>query len=242
MRSPSASDLLAACEAGQGRSSVERALILLAAGHPSLDAESLGLLSIGERDGRLLALREHVFGPTFASLSICPACGESLEQPFNVQDVRVKRAAGCADRISVEVDGTVLEFRLPNSHDLAALAHGGDPDSGRARLVERCLLAASPDSAPPAFLPEPVIRAVADRMGHADPQGDVQLALRCPDCAREWVEIFDIGSYLWSELAAWSSRLLDQVHRLAAAYGWRETDILAMSPWRREAYLTRLGR
>jgi hypothetical protein len=47
----------------------------------------------------------------------------------------------------------------------------------------------------------------------------------------------DIASYLWSEIHAWAGRMLRDVHALAAAYGWREADILAMSPWRRQAYL-----
>jgi hypothetical protein len=32
-----------------------------------------------------------------------------------------------------------------------------------------------------------------------------------------------------------------QVHTLALAYGWREIDILAMSSWRRQAYLEMLS-
>jgi hypothetical protein len=28
-----------------------------------------------------------------------------------------------------------------------------------------------------------------------------------------------------------------EVHLLASAYGWRESDILAMTPWRRQLYL-----
>jgi hypothetical protein len=31
--------------------------------------------------------------------------------------------------------------------------------------------------------------------------------------------------------------MLRDVHALATAYGWREADIVAMSPWRRQVYL-----
>jgi hypothetical protein len=65
--------------------------------------------------------------------------------------------------------------------------------------------------------------------------------LSCPVCSCAWSESFDIVSFFWSELAAWSSRMLDQVHRLASAYGWSEASILAMSPYRREVYLGRVG-
>ena len=32
-------------------------------------------------------------------------------------------------------------------------------------------------------------------------------------------------------------RFLRDVHTLASTYGWREADILALSPWRRQYYL-----
>ena len=63
-------------------------------------------------------------------------------------------------------------------------------------------------------------------------------ALYCPECGHRWHATFDIVSFFWSEIDAWAYRTLHQVHRLASAYGWREADILAMSPWRRQFYLS----
>ena len=39
------------------------------------------------------------------------------------------------------------------------------------------------------------------------------------------------------DLSEHLSTLIDDVHRLAAAYGWSERDILALGPQRRAAYL-----
>jgi hypothetical protein len=50
-----------------------------------------------------------------------------------------------------------------------------------------------------------------------------------------------VVAYFWSEINAWAYRLLGEVHSLASAYGWREEDILAMSPWRRHVYLEMVG-
>jgi hypothetical protein len=242
MRALSATDLLTLWEEGQGRPPVERALMLLEGAYPELGGEALALLSIGQRDARLLALREQLFGPTLANQSTCPQCGESLEQTFTVEDIRIPAAAETPGLLSVAINEDVVHFRLPNSQDLAALPSFEDVRVARARLVERCLLASSPERAhPPVALSESVVETIAERMAQADPQGDIQLALSCPRCAREWVESFDIVSYLWSELAAWASRMLDQVHRLACVYGWREADILAMSAWRRDVYLCMVG-
>jgi len=240
MQPLSAPELLNLWEKGQERSSVERALLLLEAFHPETGLDTLASLSIGQRDGRLLTLRERIFGSTVVSLTSCPQCGECLEQTFAIEDVRVPTATECPPSLSVEADGYVVQFRLPNSQDLATIVHSADGREARRRLAEQCILAVSyvgeQDAIGP--LPEPAIQAIAERMAQADPQGDIQLALSCPSCSRQWEESFDILSFLWSELTAWSTRMLDQVHRLASAYGWRETDILEMSPWRREFYLS----
>ena len=75
------------------------------------------------------------------------------------------------------------------------------------------------------------------RMGDADPQADVQLALACPGCRHEWSAPFDIATFFWSELKARAEMLLREVHELAAAYGWSENEILGLSAARRAAYL-----
>jgi hypothetical protein len=49
--------------------------------------------------------------------------------------------------------------------------------------------------------------------------------------------MFDIVSFLWTEIAAEAKRLLREVHILASAYGWREADIFSLSPLRRQFYL-----
>ena len=47
----------------------------------------------------------------------------------------------------------------------------------------------------------------------------------------------DIGEFFWRELTVQAKRLLREVHLLARGYGWREADVLALHPRRRQAYL-----
>jgi len=86
-------------------------------------------------------------------------------------------------------------------------------------------------------LPPSVVTETASRMAHADPQADVQLDLRCPACGTAWQAAFDMPAYFWSEIDAWAQCTLGEVHVLARTYGWRESDILALSPGRRRLYL-----
>lgn len=74
-------------------------------------------------------------------------------------------------------------------------------------------------------------------MGRADPQANIRLSLTCPSCANPWEEGFDITDFFWSEVDAWAPRLLREVHVLAAAHGWSESEILAMTPQRRQIYM-----
>jgi hypothetical protein len=90
-------------------------------------------------------------------------------------------------------------------------------------------------------LPADVTEAISARMAEADPQADVRLNLVCPQCNHRWQAPLDIAAFLWSEIQAWAVRLLREAHLLASTYGWREADILAMTPWRRQVYLELIG-
>jgi uncharacterized protein (UPF0212 family) len=244
----SALELLGVWERGLAHQPVERALILLTTACPEVPPEELAKLSIGQRDNLLLTLREWTFGSQVSSVAICPGCGDRLELSFNVADIRVAPASELTETFSLSVADYEVQFRLPNSLDLMAItsqmsASGDAPHNNAATtqqaLLERCLLAASShgEERPITELPSNVIDAVLERMAQADPQADVQLALSCPACRHQWQSVFDIVSFFWSEMNAWAYRILREVHILASAYGWREADILAMSPYRRQLYL-----
>ena len=245
MRTPTASELLAVWELGRHQPPVQRGLLLLEAAEPYTPRDALARLSIGERDHRLLRLRQWSFGPTLVCAATCPECEEPLEMRFDVSDILFDTPEGSGEAIRLTEGGYELELRLPNSLDLAAMsdqADARDPhaqEAGRRLLLERCVLEVKHNGSQAALedLPTNVVEAIAHRLAEADPQADVQLALSCPACGHQWRATFDILSFLWREIETWAHRLLHQVHTLALAYGWREADILAMSPARRQAYL-----
>jgi hypothetical protein len=234
------SGLLELWERGAGERTGRRALTLLAGALPEAAAGELDGVSVGHRDALLLDLRERLFGGGFVGLTACPACGEEIELAFDAAELR--RDVAETATATVELDGVTVEFRLPNAGDLAAIESIGDIAAARARLLARCILKATRDDAaiPPGDLSPEAVAATVTRMGELDPQADVALAVDCPSCAHGWNEPFDVVTFLWSELAVWARRLLEDVHRLATAYGWSETDILLLSPARRNAYLEML--
>jgi hypothetical protein len=247
MRPLSAAQLLALWEQGQGQPAWQRALALLAAALPEVPPEALARLTPGQRDACLLALREGLFGARLASLVTCPACGERLELNFALEDIRAGGlpewgeggAPAQAEVLSLALGAYQVRFRLPNSLDLAALEGLSSPQQARQCLLARCLLSALENGEARAAdeLPEALVAAMTAQMAEADPQADVQIELTCPACAQRWQAAFDPLAFLWAEIQAWAQRSLREVHLLASAYGWREADILALSPRRREAYL-----
>jgi hypothetical protein len=211
----------------------------------------LARLSVGERDARLLILRDQLFGPELACVTACPRCADRLELTFRVTDVLIPTAVE-PPPLTLTLPGYELTFRLPDSTDLDALwvareSTGSADVTGStdvaAVLLHRCIVDARREGVPcsPSQLPERVVHAIARRMAEADPQAEVELTASCLACDHSWLAPFDIAAFLWQEVDAWARRLLDDIHRLARAYGWREADVLALGPRRRQFYLDRAG-
>ena len=239
MRSLSASDLLRIWELGQNKTAAEKGLLFLSIFCQEKTEAELAELSIGRRDALLLSMQERVFGRRMEGLATCPSCGQRLEMSFSASEIRTTPEETPERELSVGVDEYEVSLRLPNSLDLMAISDLNDLDAATQALTRRCLLRASHQGIETSFdlLPEAVLDAAQERMIQTDPQADVRLALSCPECGHRWQEAFDILSFLWQEIDAWSCRILNDVHTLASAYGWSESEILAMSAWKRQAYL-----
>ena len=224
MRALSATELLSVWESGHNRVPLQRALIMLAAACPEASADSLAQLTIGRRDAHLLALRERTFGSELTGVTDCPECGAKIELTFNASDIAPPLHAEPANGLAVRANGREVRFRLPNSADLLAA-------KSEEELFERCLLNGRDR------LTENFRAEVGEKMLCADPLADIHLALNCPNCNHRWEAPFDIVAFLWREISAAAHRLLREVHTLASAYGWTESEILSLSSARRHAYL-----
>jgi len=240
MRPLSDHGLLRVWELGQDQHPVERAVTLLAAACPEMSGEELKGISLGERDSLLLTLRELTFGPRLAGYTECPRCRGGLEFSLVVEDLRPPAGERTLGRERTLAMGDFLvRYRLPDSRDLAAAASCEDVPGARALLIRRCVLEAGrgETEVEAETLPDAVIEAVGRHVARDDVMPEVELDLRCPECGHRWPMLLDIAAFFWTEIAVRAKRLLSEVHTLAVAYGWREADILDMSPRRREAYL-----
>lgn len=241
VHTPTPAQLLQVWERGGELSATSRSLLLLGSSCEEGTAGNLAALSLGARDELLLQLRERLFGVDIEVVANCPKCAAPVEASFRCTDLHL--VADTDDTLTVpervlSMDGQRVPFRLPDSNDLLALEGCADPGAARQLLVERCLPAgdASAEGGARIWLPS-LQNELAQAMARADPQADLQLDLRCPECAHDWQPAFDIARFLWQELHAWALHMLREVDTLAQAYHWAEADILGLSPRRRQAYL-----
>jgi hypothetical protein len=226
--------LLAVWERGQRAPALQRALLLLELALPGRSAEELAETSLSGCDRALTRLRQSLFGNALGSYVDCPACGERLSVDITLPSP----ASGSEGGEFVSREG--LRFRAPNSRDLTAIADAESAEQAVRGLLQRCCTSAS--AAIPSDWSDALIAEAEAGLAALDPDAELYLDFSCASCGHAWQSMFDPAAFLWEEIEAHAIGLLHTVHRLAAAYGWSERDILAMPAPRRAAYLQLLGR
>jgi hypothetical protein len=233
------SELIAVWEQGMNESPVDRALTLLSAYSPDA-REELAQLSIGARDVRLLEMYQHLFGPELPAFAHCPACSELLEYMLSTHELlKFSAPAPDAAALAIQSENLSMRLRLPDSLDLRAAMTCPDQESALRLLSERCVIEAAVDGAPvrPTDLSPQVIETVSSALLIGDPRAEMLINLNCVACSHTWQVTLDIECFLWTRVCATAKRLLRDVHTLASAYGWGESDILCLSSTRRQTYV-----
>jgi hypothetical protein len=203
--------------------------------------------SLGARNAALLALRARLFGGLQSLRARCPECHVAVELTIDCEQLsrRLQPASGGGGAQALEVAGLHIVFRPPDVDDVRAAARAAaDSPSFVRALLERCVLSCERDDHTPvavASLPATASEAISHRLEEIEPGASVSFALACPECRACWDAPMNCGAVLWSELGAHAERLLLDVDALARAYGWSETEVLALSPTRRAAYLQLVG-
>jgi hypothetical protein len=233
----STSEILTAWERGLQQSLGERAVTLLALSGDTIVNTSQ--LQAGLRDAALLRIRRRLFGDCIEGAIECNECGEQLDVKLSVADLLPEESAGAPTSTAIEVGGWRIAFRVPTAGDLASLRGVSDLEGAISQLRQRCVIEAEChgrtidiDDIEPA-----VSAALDEALATADPGGDTTLLVLCPSCGAENQAIFDSPSFLWRETQFLARDALLDVHDLACAYGWTESEILGLSAARRRFYL-----
>lgn len=234
-------------ERGLTYSAVDRTLVLLEAACPDMSREEIANLMIGERDNRLLTLRQWLFGHQITSASDCPHCKQLMEWSTSTDALRLQpendQEPNARQNLLLKHRDYQVEFRLPTTRDLVAVGQIDEISAASQALLKRCIDKIERKGKPVAQsrLPKGLTDRILAKMEQMDPQANLRVELVCANCQHQWEASFDIVTFLWSEIQSWAKQTLRAVHTLARAYGWREADILEMTPLRRQFYLEMTG-
>jgi hypothetical protein len=222
-------------EAGSSMTPTARAELLLQA----TGETDLAGWPVGRRDQALLE-RYCTGASARESLADCPACGAVLEvtlDPLMLTGVR------SCEQVSIELGDHTVTARPPTAGDLAALPAGSDVEVLRRFLLTRCVLTAEHggQEVGAAELPDDLVALLEDALDEADPAADIRFPLTCHDCGTSWTESLDPVVLAWTAVESAARMLATDVDTLARAYGWGEQEILGLSAFRRQLYLSALA-
>jgi hypothetical protein len=237
MRALTQADFLTLWETGRALDPLDQGLLAVHVAFPETARESTADWPIGRRNRALAELRCVCFGPALRGWTSCRQCGDKLE--FELDGTALAESQLPDQGEPIVVKGRA--FRLPTSRDLAQIAAEHDPAEAEMLLLERCRVdgpAIVEDQSSSAFdWTEDDLDAIGEKMALADPLAEIALHFDCPACGESFQESLDLPAFLWAEIEGRAKQILLEVHTLASAYGWTESQILSLSAARREFYI-----
>lgn len=231
MQPLTAPELLTVWEENWQRPPLWQGLALLAVACPDVPEATLLAMPVGRYNAQLLTLHRWHFGPSLTAVTACSACNGTVEVTLDVTSLCQQHGDLPAAWLEINLGDDVIRFRVPTLGDLIATGAAATVEEGSQLLVQRCL------ERPPDELPPAALAAVTASMETADPLALIELGGTCPHCGHTWSAFLDVATLVWREVQHWAQRTLQDVHLLARAYGWREDEILRLSPVRRQTYL-----
>ena len=196
----------------------------------SLEEELFWQLPVGTRLQAMTLLSLSAEGSPPSLEATCPAPGccaaIELEVPF---DALLERAEAATGRVQFAADSGEIELRRPSGADLRRWA---ETSPSELEMVRDLLVRGTVDE-----LSERELARIEEAISRHDPLVDCAVNGVCPDCGKGFEIPLDLERLALDALSRVRRRLLRTVDRLACAYGWSESEILALPAWRRDCYL-----
>ena len=232
--------VLRAWERGAGRSAAVRAALALEIISPEFISPGGHSTTLFARDDALMRLRMSLLGSQVDAVVQCPGCATEFDLPLDLAALTGSRPAPAS--VPVEAGGFVALVRPPTAQDLERIPLDMPTEALAEALFLSCVESATRDGHPvePTALP-PEIRTEASAALSARGMESPSADMTCGECGHRWQAPLDIAGVLSRDIDTWALRQLDEVHRIASAYHWRESEILALSPARRRFYLDAIG-
>jgi hypothetical protein len=198
-------------------------------------------LTVGDREYLLLRLGQINIGPHIEMVLRCPRedCRTEMEVMVAIDSVPVKR---CDPRMSYELAGTNIVFRLPQGVDEeeAARWESIDAETALRRMLARCVVA--PSDANTLLEDAEVRQRLAAEIERLSPQLDCEMQTTCPKCRKAFSTHLDPASWILAELSRGQSGYERDLHLLGLHYHWPLRELLSLSRGQRGRYVRMLQR
>jgi hypothetical protein len=189
---------------------------------------------VGVRIGALLRLAAISEGrDAFAARLRCPRrqCAAAFEITLPVD--ALDAPGETPDRVPVRLpDGDTVVVRPPTGDDQRRwIARGFASREEAVAEAASTLVIEGPVTGGAA-----VVAAIGTALAEHDPLVSFAVTCRCPECGETSDLPVDLEALALERLSALRHALMGDVHALAAAYGWTESEVLAIPPDRRARY------
>ena len=223
--------LLAAWEATVAAPELARGSALVAAAGLADDLAAALDLPVGKSAALAARLHADAFGGEVEGLVTCERCGMLLD--VSVPLAGLPAAHGDAT-VVVAPDGAELRVRAPTTRDL--LAARDSPDPARA-LLAACVTGEDGAPADHEALGDAALALVDGAAEELAGAAATVVRVACPECGADVAAPLDVGALLAERVERAAGEALADVAELAAAFGWSEAEVLALTPLRRRAYV-----
>lgn len=143
--------------------------------------------------------------------------------------------------VSCETNGSnEILVRMPTGRDQESwLTAQSIEQATLARDLIDSIDGARPD--PDWQLPSDWIPSISKALDDGDPLTSLELVASCHECGTLNQVPFDLEAELVRVIKEFQYIRLNDIHNLAGAYGWTESQIISLPRWRREIYLAKVN-
>lgn len=197
----------------------------------AVEPERLWAAPVGDRVAAFMAIASIGGDDRFTLPLRCPTptCGDDIEIEISWTEIATVARRATRDPFEVRAVGLPYRVRRPTGTDQARWERAANL-SVREVLVD--LIVAGPVER---LTPARIARLEAALDDH-DPLICYGLEVVCPTCGVTSRHEPSLVAVATARFRKTQSRLVDDIHDLAHAYGWSEATILAIPAWRRVRY------
>lgn len=195
------------------------------------DISNAKKISIADRDRLLALIYIDAFGSKISTSVNCLFCKQPFDVNFSLNDL-IRHANGLPiEDISSDGNGQFhfdgTSFRLPTGED-ELVVQDLSPELAEYTLLYRCTCE----------LQQGKTEAIQKAMDEVAPLLQQEMTSQCPECGCDQKLLFDVQSFLLTQLKMNKKTVVQEIHVLARCYkGWTHSEILALPRSLRKMYL-----